>query len=228
VPTSASTNVQAEALRALHNGWLRTTREYDSLRRSKKRRSASLGGSRKTRGKQVKRIVVFAAILLILSGCDSFTAAPYGISADNNVALKSFSAQSVGIGTFTAAKDFDMSCRLAGPIQLPTGLNFVTYIQKALSDEFKVAGLYSVSAPVTLTGSVDHLAFSSMSGDWDITLTVHSSNGHTVTVAEHYEFHSSYTAESACHNVADAFQPAVQALIGKLFAAPEFRSLIQA
>jgi hypothetical protein len=176
----------------------------------------------------VKRIVVFAAILLILSGCDSFTAAPYGMSADNDLALKNLGAQRVNIGTFTAANEFDANCRLAGPIQLPTGLNFVSYIQKALSDEFKVAGLYSVSAPVTLTGSVDHMAFSSMSGDWDITLTVHSSNGRAVTVAEHYEFHSSYTAGSACHNVADAFQPAVQALIGKLFAAPEFRSLIQA
>jgi hypothetical protein len=176
----------------------------------------------------VKRVILIAAILLSLSGCDSFTAASYGISADNDVALKNFGAQPVIIGAFTAAKDFDTSCRLVGPIELPAGLTFVTYIQKAVSDEFKVAGLYNASAPVSLTGSVDDLAFSSVSGGWDITLTVRSSNGRAVTVAEHYDFHTSYTAEAACHNVADGFQPAVQALIGKLFAAPEFRSLIQA
>jgi hypothetical protein len=69
------------------------------------------------------------------------------------------------------------------------------------------------------------LSFSSTGGSWNIALKLDSSNGKTLSASEHYEFHTSYSAASACHNVADAFQPAVQALIGKVVAAPDFRLL---
>lgn len=174
----------------------------------------------------MKKLAVILALFL-LAGCDSFTVAPYGISADNDVALKAIGNQHVAVGAFTPPKDFDAGCRLAGPIQLPAGLDFTGYIQKAFTDELKVAGLYSDTASVSLTGSIDQLAFSSNSGSWDITVTIHSSNGHAVTATEHYDFHTSFTAEAACHDTADAFQPAVQALIGKLVTAPDFRSLMQ-
>lgn len=174
----------------------------------------------------MNRLIVILALVL-LSGCDSFTAAPYGISADTNVTLRELGNQHVNVGPFKLANEFDSNCRLAGPIQLPTGLDFPGYIQKALTDELKVAGLYAANAPVTLAGNVDAIAFSSTAGSWDITLTVRSSNGHSATATEHYDFHTSFTAVSACHDSADAFQPAVQALIGKLVASPDFRSLLQ-
>lgn len=175
----------------------------------------------------MKRLIVLVA-LIALAGCDSFSAAPYSISADNDVALKSaLGTEHVGVGPFTAAKAFDTSCRLAGPIQLPEGLTYPSYIQKAFADELKVAGLYDEKSPVVLTGVVDDLKFGSMGGTWDITLTLRSSDGKSMKAAEHYEFHTSYTAGSACHNVADAFQPAVQGLVGKVVAAPEFRTLLK-
>jgi hypothetical protein len=167
-------------------------------------------------------------VLFVLAGCDTFSAAPYSISADNNVALKSVAGtQRIGVGPFTAAKQFDAGCRLAGPIQLPGGLTFEGYIQKAFADELKVAGLYDDKGPIVLQGVVNNLGFSSNGGSWDISVTVTSSNGKSVAASEHYDFHTSFSAVSACHNAADAFQPAVQALVGKVIAAPDFRSLLR-
>jgi hypothetical protein len=176
----------------------------------------------------MKRIIMGIIVVLALAGCDTFTAAPYGISADNDVALKSaLGTQRIGVEAFTAATPTDPGCRLAGPIQLPGGLTFAGYIQKAFADELKVAGLYDEKAPIIIRGAINELKFSSSSGTWDIALTVVSSNGKSLTVAEHYDFHTSYSAVSACHNAADAFQPAVQSLVGKVIAAPDFRSLLK-
>ena len=50
------------------------------------------------------------------------------------------------------------------------------------------------------------------------------SSGYTVSI-EH-EFKTSFSAYSACQNVADAFTPAVQALIKEITANPGFPALV--
>ncbi len=107
------------------------------------------------------------------------------------------------------------------------GLSYAGYIRKALIDEMKIAGVYDNSGIVTLTGSVDKLAFSSINSFWDINLTVTSSTGRYVSVVEHYRFPGSWTGVSACKNVADSFFPAVQDLLQKLIASPGFLALIR-
>jgi hypothetical protein len=81
-------------------------------------------------------------------------------------------------------------------------------------------------APVTLTGNLDKLDFSSTSGKWTIDLTLTSSNGRTLTVNEVYDYESSFVGEKACALIAQAFTPAVQTLIGKVFRHPEFTDLL--
>jgi hypothetical protein len=165
--------------------------------------------------------------MLCLAGCDSFTAAPYGISADNDIALKSVGAGAhVAVGNFVMTAKYDPNCRLAGPIQLPNGLTAEAYIQKAFSDELKIAGLYDESAKNRLTGSITQLEFGSASGGWDMAMTLTSTNGKSASAKEHYDFHSSFTAASACHDVADAFQPAVQGLIQQVILSPDFKALL--
>lgn len=174
----------------------------------------------------MKRGLILLAALC-LAGCDSYTAAPYGISADNNLALKSVGAGAhVAVNTFTLAVKYDPDCRLAGPIQLPGGLSAQGYIQKAFTDELKIAGLYDKSAKNRLTGSITQLDFGSTSGGWDMALTLASTNGRTVSANEHYDFHTSWTSEGACHNVADSFQPAVQGLIQQMILSPGFKALL--
>lgn len=174
----------------------------------------------------MKRISWVVAGALTLAACDTFTAAPYGISPDNNLSLKAaLGEQRVAVGPFTMQAKVDPACRAVGPIQLPGNVTFETYIQKAFTDELKLAERYDPQSPVTLTGKITQLEFSSMSGTWDIALNLASTNGKSLAASEHYEFHTSYSGVSACHNVADAFQPAVQALIGKVAAAPDLRVL---
>lgn len=164
---------------------------------------------------------------LCLAGCDSFTAAPYGISADNNLALKSIGAgKHVAVSTFTMAVKYDLDCRMAGPIQLPGGLSAAGYIQKAFTDELKMAGLYDETAKNRLTGSITQLDFGSVTGGWDIALTLASTNGRIASAQEHYDFHSSLTGAGACYNVASSLQPAVQGLIQQMILSPDFKALL--
>lgn len=110
-------------------------------------------------------------------------------------------------------------------------MNFVAYIQKALVDELKVASMFDDKAPkATLSGIVEQLSFTSTrgvtGGESDLRLRVNSLNGKSMFVSEHYEFESGFSAETACKQIAEAYLPAVQNLIGKLVKASEFRSLL--
>lgn len=174
---------------------------------------------------------VFALVsVLALSACSTYMPQRYSISADNNVALKAIGVGNINVGSFKGPANFDNSCRAAGPIAPPDNMSFEAYIQKALADELKVAGVFDDKTPkTTLSGTVEQLSFSSSrsltGGSWDIGLRVSSSNGKSTYVSEHYEFNSGFIADTACKQTAEAYLPAVQNLIGKLVRAPEFKSL---
>ena len=175
--------------------------------------------------------ITLALFVLALSGCSTFTPQRYNISADNNVALKALGVGNINVGAFTGPTSFDKACRGAGPIAPPDNMSFEAYIQKALADELKVAGMFDDKTPkTTLSGAVEQLRFSSSrgltGGEWDIGLRILSSNGKSVFVSEHYEFESGFIADTACKQTAEAYLPAVQNLIGKLVKAPEFMSLL--
>ncbi|MBW8329410.1 MAG: hypothetical protein K0M48_09740 [Thiobacillus sp.] len=177
------------------------------------------------------KVIVVALSVLTLSACSTYMPQRYSISADNNVALKAIDAGNINVGAFTGPAKFDSNCRAAGPIAPPDNMSFEAYIQKALADELKVAGKFDDKTPkVTLTGVVEQIAFSSSrgltGGSWDIGLRVHSSNGKSTYVAEHYEFNSGFIADTACKQTAEAYYPAVQNLIGKLVKAQEFQTLV--
>ena len=62
--------------------------------------------------------------------------------------------------------------------------------------------------------------------EWNLGLTVLSSNGKSITVIENYKFTSSFFGETACNQTAQALMPAVQNLIGKLTRSPQFINLL--
>lgn len=176
---------------------------------------------------------VFLSILL-LSGCSTYNAHTYSVSADTNYAIKSFkSGEAISVGDFSMAIPFDNSCRAVGPISLPNNLTYQAYFKKAFEDELKIAGAYAYKDPkYILTGKINSLEMSSskglMKGYWNINLTIISSNGKSLTGAEYYEFESGFDGWTACKNTADGFMPAVQNLIGKIIKDPQFKTLIQA
>lgn len=171
--------------------------------------------------------VILASVMI--SGCSTYSANRYSISTDNVVALRSLNGKTVNIGSFTGTRDANRSeimCRGVGPIKTPDSEAFPEYVRKALLDELRIANAHSSSAPVTLTGNLDSIDFSSNSGSWNLALTVKSSNGKSLSLNESYKFTSSFYGETACNQTAQALMPAVQNLVGKLVRSPEFPSLL--
>lgn len=170
-------------------------------------------------------IISFAALA---SGCSTYSATRYSINTDNVVALRTLNGKTVNVGAFAATKpgENEIMCRGVGPIKTPDGEAFSEFVHKALLDELKIANVYSTKAPVTLTGNLDAIDFSSASGGWNLALTVKSSNGKSMSVSESYLFTTSFYGETACNQTAQAFMPAVQNLVGKVVRSPEFPMLV--
>lgn len=178
------------------------------------------------------KLLALLPIGFLAVGCSTYTTPRYSINADTNVALKTMGIANVAVGAFTGPRQFDTSCRGAGPLAPPDGITHTAYVKKALEDELKVAGAHAANSPkVTLNGNVNRMEFSSSrgitGGSWDIDLTLTSSNGRSMNVVEHYEFQSGFIADTACKQTAEAFMPTVQNLIGKIVRSSEFKSLAQ-
>ncbi len=165
------------------------------------------------------KILFTLAIAFSLTGCGNFATGRYSISTDNAVALRSLSGIQLNVGNFTDKDNIsEISCHSHGPVTTLDGETFASYIQKAFTDELKMSGIYLKTAPVTITGRLDHIDYSTaFASKWDLTLTLNSSNGKSVTVTENYDYKGSVFAAPGgeCVQAALAFAPAVQNLIGK-------------
>ncbi len=176
----------------------------------------------------MKRLALLLVIVALAGGCSTFAADKYSIRADHYSSLRRLAGKTLNVGAFTATNpgQNEINCRAAGPIKTPDGEPFADFVRQALVDELEFAHLYSATASVTLTGNLDNIDFSSTSGVWHLTLTVNSSNSKSLTVTEDYAYATSFSGQQACRETARAFMPAVQNLIGKLVAAPEFPDLM--
>lgn len=179
----------------------------------------------------MKLLFTAAALALFLSGCATNNSPRYASSADTVHALRGMKIGEVAtVGSFTMTSTADLQCRAVGPIMLPDNHNLPSYIKKAFEDELKMAGIYNPANPnITLTGVVNKAAFSSakgfFQGHWELDLTVVSSNGKSVSAQEQYDFDSAYLADKGCQKTADALVPAVQNVLQKIVASPNFRDL---
>ena len=179
----------------------------------------------------LKKLLAAIPAVFLLGACSTYTTPRYSINANTNVTLKALGVTNIAVGTFSGPKAFDTNCRAAGPLAPPDGLSHTAYLKKALEDELKVAGAYTVASPsIVLTGTVNKLEFSSFreltGGSWDVKVTLNSSNGKSMIATEHYEFESGFAADTACKQTAEAYMPTVQNLIGKVVQSPEFKGLI--
>lgn len=186
------------------------------------------------------KLIVLLLTVLAVSACSSYTIPNYGLSAENIAALRKAS-QKVNVGRFTATPpgQTEISCRGRGPVRTPDGRPFEDYIRRALVDELKAAEMFSDSAALTLTGSLDKIDFSSMRGEWTMDLTVTSSHGRSLSVSSTYDFKTgpafafapwggqAAADERACAETSQAFARAVQVLIGKVVHHSEFAALLE-
>lgn len=175
--------------------------------------------------------VIFGLLAVtVLAGCSTYAVPRYSISADNVVALKTTVVNGVSVGAFTqaeASSQNEIMCRAVGPIKTPDGESFADFVKSGFVSELKIAGVYASGAPVQLSGRLDNITFSSVGGTWNLGLTVKSSNGRSLSVAEEYSYKSSYYGETACNQTAQALMPAVQDLIAKVVHSSEFPTLLK-
>jgi len=176
----------------------------------------------------MKQGLVLLLLVALLSGCATLAASRYSISADNVVALPTLNGKTINVGVFTASKPglSEIMCRIAAVIKTPDGEPFSEFIRKALVDELQMANAFSLTAPVTFTGNLDQIDFTSGDGSWNLALTIKSSNGRSMVVKEDYPFKTSFYGGTACNQTAQALMPAVQNLVSKIVRSPDFIGLL--
>jgi hypothetical protein len=176
----------------------------------------------------MQRLILLLTVIILSSGCSTYSANRYSISTDNVVALRALEGQTVDVGEFSASDpgQSKIMCRAVGPIKTPDGKPFSEFVRKAFLDELRMAEVYSESAPVTIAGNLDNIDFSSSNGSWSLDLTVTSSNGNSMSVSEEYDYTTSFSGVTACNQTAQALVPAVQNLVGKVVRSSEFSTLV--
>lgn len=172
------------------------------------------------------------AAAALVAGCSTTSGGtPYKASTHNVIAIQEHAEGSkVRLVDFTAANGANDTpwCRAAGPISIGSGKMPAQFIHDALQEELFLAQAYSPSAPTAISGRLDTLSFSSVTpANWEITLTLSSSTGASYQTKNIYEYETSWSAISACKNVADAFAPAVQDTLKKAISDARFKSLLK-
>lgn len=168
----------------------------------------------------------FVVVTAFLTGC-AFNVAPYGASVKNVESLKSTGVKPISVAKFQAAKPglSTITCRAAGPVTVSP--NFETFIESAFIDELKLAGVYDPKSSIVLTGKLEEVDFSSgmTDGKWMFTVALKNSKNDSFVTKSVYPFAGSFIADRACQEVAQAFGPAVQKLIGEIVSNPQFKQL---
>lgn len=177
------------------------------------------------------KLLLLASVSVIAAGCSTTNSIPYKASTENVIAIQQkleTQGKKVSVGKISMAPGVEESptCRLMGPIKVAPGKSLDQYIKDAFVEELFMAKAYSAEAQSVINAKIENIKFSSFSpASWDIAMSVSSSNSPGYSVSINYGFSTSWDAYSACKNVADAFGPAVQALLGKVVSHPQFSSL---
>lgn len=177
------------------------------------------------------RAFVVAVAALGLVGCSTYQVPKYSVSVQNAEAFKAIGPVKLSVASFTGegngAKG-EIGCRAVGPIKTPTGETYAAYVQQALVDELKVAGVYADDAKVQIQGKLAAIDFKSGPGpaSWKLTLVVTVGADPSFTLERTYGFESSFIGEKGCALTSQAFMPAVQDLMNALAKDPSFAKLV--
>ncbi len=177
------------------------------------------------------KIIKLAALssVIAISACSTYTVNNYGISAENVEIMKAMDGVQFSVTDFTAAKPglVKIQCRGAGPVMTPNQETFESYITSALVSELKIAGVYSESSNIQISGYLENLDFNSNigSGKWMFDVNVSNERGISYKVNSVFLFSTNWVADKACQQVAQAFVPAVQNLIKDIVSNPKFNEL---
>lgn len=176
--------------------------------------------------------LVFAVIALIaLAGCVDIPVSQYGISVKNVSAVKNTGLEPVAVSSFTSTTPGLSSINCRPPsgliILTPDNSTYESYIQEAITDELKLAGLYDPASKLVLQGKIEEIDFNSnvFAGNWVISLSLFSNRNAGYKTTVKYEFSTNLMGDIGCRQVAEAFYPAVQKLLYQTVSDPRFKEL---
>jgi hypothetical protein len=169
-------------------------------------------------------IIVF---IIFLGGC-TYNIPSYTAQSENlNLVRSGRNTISVIQEKPEFSDDGSIVCRASGPVKLPNGQTFSSYITDALKDELKSVNLFDERATNKLRVRVKRVDFSSSLGatNWYIDAD-YLVNDNKVSVSSVYHDRSSYLGTKACNNMAQYFQKAVAEHLRQLYSKAEFRTAI--
>lgn len=178
-----------------------------------------------------KSIFVVLPVVAMLAACSTTSSvAHYKASMTNVIAIKDQAGsqdKKVKVGAFTQNSSIgSLWCRAVGPVSIGAGKTPAVFVQEALQEELYMAGVYSTKAANQITGHLDEITFSSISpANWEIRLTLSSSNGNSYSTKVKHGFDTSWDAISACKNVTDSFPAAVQSVLKEAVSDQRFAKL---
>lgn len=172
------------------------------------------------------KLAALVASTSLFTAC-AYNVAPYGAAVQNVEAIKAYNLKPVSVGKFQSTKpgNASITCRAAGPVTVSP--SFEAYIEQAFVDELKLSGIYNATSSLVLTGKLEEVDFSSgiTDGNWSFTLTMTNARNESYTTKSMFGFSGSFVADKACQEVAQAFGPAVQKLVGDVVRDPKFRQI---
>ena len=167
------------------------------------------------------------ACIALLTGC-AYNIGAYGSSAEVVEIIKRQNLPPIALAKFSAPKPGKTSifCRGVGPMETPGKVSFESYIEDALRNDLKLAGIYDPNAKIVLGGTLDKVDIESHFSDarWVLALTV-STDKAAYSVASEHVFPTSFSGTQACRQTIVAFIPAVQQLFREVVTDPRFKSL---
>ena len=177
------------------------------------------------------KAILAACAALVLAGCGSHITPQYHLYAGSMQevkVLKTATAKPIALGEFTSAQPGrdSIDCRAAGAVRTTEGKPFEAYMRDALAAELASVDLFSPDAPVVLKGRLEEFDFNSNSATWKIRMTFSAPTVESFAVEHTHLFASSFLADIACRNVAQALRPATQGFFRQLFSHPSFRKLL--
>jgi hypothetical protein len=156
------------------------------------------------------------------------------VSAENVQTLRTLQQKypqgSVKVASFDAVDVplRSITCRGAGPVMPPDEKTFEQYVQAALVDDLRMAGVYSDKSKVAVSAKMSMLDFSSTSGAWTLAARVSAGTEAPYLIEHKGTYKSSFMGDNACQLTAQAFMPSVQDFLRKVISSPEFEKAFSA
>ncbi|EGJ51710.1 hypothetical protein [Desulfocurvibacter africanus] len=177
------------------------------------------------------RSLFFILLSLFLGAC-TFEISPYPRSTPNVYLLSQINnAKKVSVGSIEGPGKYFDPCRFSASVRTLDKSPFEDYIRSALISELKSANLYDENSNKVISGKVVTISGDTLPpASWTLAVKFDhggSPNTGTFLIEDEYTFASSAYWATACMASAQAFSPAVQAYLAKLYTDPIFVSFMQ-